>query len=63
MNLMLILEGMAVENNGPMHEVKSLSETKNYFLINDYIVNKKKNPEFFANITQNLFLLGERKIK
>lgn len=59
---MLILEGMAVENNGTMHEVKSLSETKNT-LINDYIVNKQKNPEFVANITQNLFLLGESKIK
>lgn len=39
MDLMLILEGMAVENNGTMHEVKSLSETKNSFLINDYVVN------------------------
>lgn len=38
---MLILEGMAVEKNGTMHEVKSLSETKNT-LINDYIVNKQK---------------------
>lgn len=62
MDLMLILEGMAVEKNGTMHEVKSLSETKKY-LINDYIVNKQKKPEFFANITQNLFLLGESKIK
>lgn len=61
MDLMFILEGMVVENNGIMYEVKFLFEIENFFLINDYVVNKKNF--WCLLILYKIFFLGESKIK